>query len=337
MPILLPQPQPQPLSTEQLKEPLIEEGRKAKTSWLKVVGVVSFYIVASITMIMVNKSVLRQTGLPITFLWGQLFIAVLLLRLLSLVNIIALPPVNVGISKAMLPLTVANVVGLTLNTFCLLHIDAVLYQVARSLILPLTVLLTPLILKQRVSLKVALSCGIVFLGFVVGLFGDLLFSQKRAALEVSRLGIIFALLSCLSSALHSFIIKRSFSSVPNSGAFDLVYYNNLYSSLLLFPFLFIELSSLLKLDWSEWRFFLIGVLVAGASGLLINLAGFLQIKVTSPVTHTVSSAARGVLQSLAAYLLLNELITVSRCAGILITLIGSALYSLAKSQEHKKS
>ncbi|KAJ3066018.1 hypothetical protein HK102_007751, partial [Quaeritorhiza haematococci] len=39
--------------------------------------------------------------------------------------------------------------------------------------------------------------------------------------------------------------------------------------------------------------FIVGGIVSGAFGFLINLAGFLQIQVTSPVTHMISSAFRG--------------------------------------------
>jgi hypothetical protein len=47
----------------------------------------------------------------------------------------------------------------------------------------------------------------------------------------------------------------------------------------------------------------------------------------------VSSAARGVLQTIAASALLGEAITGARTIGISITLVGSACYSVAKARE----
>ena len=71
----------------------------------------------------------------------------------------------------------------------------------------------------------------------------------------------------------------------------------------------------------------------GFFGFLINLAGFLQIKVTSPVTHMVSSAARGVLQTFVAMAIFGEIVSSKRWFGIVLTVGGSALYTWVRHQE----
>lgn len=303
-------------------------------SRLKVAAVVGFYIFSSITMIMVNKAVLNQTGLPLFFLWGQLVLAVVILRAASMGGVLHLPPVTFALLKSVAPLIAINVVGLILNTLCLQNIDAVMYQVARSLILPMTVAMSPLLQRQRISPAVLGCCVIISLGFIIGIFGERTF-------QVSASGIVFGVLSSFTTALHSFIIKNSFQSVKHNGAFDLVYYNNLFSAIFLAPILFLEVDQLRSFasagGWPAVRVFLFGTTIAGATGLLINLAGFLQIKVTSPVTHTVSSAARGVLQTLAARVVLGEAITLARSIGIAVTLVGSCAYSIVKSKENATS
>ena len=300
-------------------------------STFRVAAVVAFYIVTSIAMIMVNKAVLNQAGLPLFFLWGQLVVAVVVLKLAAMLRLLTLPPVSLALMKGVAPLIAINVIGLIMNTLCLHHIDAVMYQVARSLILPMTVAMTPLIAKQPISPPVLLCCIVISVGFLVGVFGERNFS-------VSTAGVLFGVLPSLTTALPSFIIKSSFQSVKHNGAFDLVYYNNLFSALFLAPILILELNALLAYSeaggWPALRIFLLGTLLAGATGLLINLAGFLQIKTTSPVTHTVSSAARGVLQTLAARAFLGEAITWARSIGIAITLFGSCAYSVVKSREN---
>lgn len=300
-------------------------------SRLKVAAVVGFYILSSITMIMVNKAVLNQTGLPLFFLWGQLVLAVVFLRLASLAGFLRLPPVTMALLFSVAPLIAINVIGLILNTLCLQNIDAVMYQVARSLILPMTVTMSPFLQRQRVSASVLGCCILISFGFMIGVFGERTFT-------VSPSGIIFGVLSSFTTALHSFIIKSSFQSVKHNGAFDLVYYNNLFSAILLAPILVLEVGQLQSFvsvgGWPAMRVFLFGTTIAGATGLLINLAGFLQIKVTSPVTHTVSSAARGVLQTLAARAILGEAITIARSIGIVVTLVGSCAYSIIKSKEN---
>jgi GDP-fucose transporter C1 len=299
-------------------------------SRLKVTSVVLFYIVTSISMIMVNKTVLNHAGLPLFFLWGQLIVAVVLLHIASLVGLLTLPPLSLGLLKSVTPLILINVVGLVLNTLCLQHIDAVMYQVARSLILPMTVALGPIIARNFVSRRVLLCCVMISAGFLIGIFGE-----RR--LTVSTAGVIFGVASSFTTALHSYIIKSSFQNVKHNGAFDLVYYNNLFSALFLAPILLFELPMLMSFGRAHgvaaMRMFLFGTLVAGATGLLINLAGFLQIKTTSPITHTVASAARGVLQSMAANIFLGEAITLARTIGITVTLFGSCAYSLVKTAE----
>lgn len=302
----------------------------ARPTFHKIIAVIAFYIITSITMIMVNKTVLNQAGLPMTFLWGQLVTAVILLQVAQQFRLLTLPPVNWEAAKQLRYLISLNVVGLALNTLCLQHIDAALYQVARSLILPITALISAKLSGNIVSRRVAIACTIITIGFLIGVGGE-------HKVQVSTIGVVFGVLSSAATAVHSFAIKHSFTQVSHNGAFDMVYYNNLFSSVLLLPMVLLEYpllhSFVVNRSTGDSISFLIGTLIAGASGVLINLAGFLQIKVTSPLTHTVSSAARGVLQTIACRIFLHELVTGVRCVGIGVTLIGSALYSWFKSRE----
>lgn len=61
--------------------------------------------------------------------------------------------------------------------------------------------------------------------------------------------------------------------------------------------------------------FLTGSMITGFFGFLLGLAGLLSIKVTSPVTHMVTSASRSVLQTLLGVMLLGEIVT--KCVPIL--------------------
>lgn len=318
--------------------PMAKEVEKEQDGTLTIVAVVVFYIFSSISTILLNKMVLKVEGTPsLLVLWGQMIVAVVILQIARLCKVISLPPVNFTIFKQLLGLIAINVVGLTLNTLCLANIDAVLYQVARSMILPMTVSMSPFILGQYPSPKILLSCAVIFVGFFIGIFGERHFSTTT----VTTTGIVFGVLSSFSTSCHSFIIKSSFGKVQSqySGTFDLVFYNNLFSAFLLLPVLLFERTQIEVFvrsavqDSAVRNAFIWGTILSGASGLLINLAGFLQIKVTSPITHTVSSAARGVLQTIAAHFFLGEAITLPRCIGIGVTLFGSCLYSLFKTQE----
>jgi GDP-fucose transporter C1 len=60
---------------------------------------------------------------------------------------------------------------------------------------------------------------------------------------------------------------------------------------------------------SPLRTFIWGALVTGAVAFMMSLASLLSIKVTSPITHIVSAAVRGVAASLLGVWLFHDIIT----------------------------
>lgn len=73
----------------------------------------------------------------------------------------------------------------------------------------------------------------------------------------------------------------------------------------------------------------------GFFGFLIGIAGLLSVKVTSPVSHMVSSAARGVLQTVISVLAFHEVITHRRLGSIFVITAGSCHYVWVKHQEQQ--
>ena len=91
----------------------------------------------------------------------------------------------------------------------------------------------------------------------------------------------------------------------------------------------------------------------GVFGFLICIAGFVSIKVTSPVTHMISAAVRGVIQTFLGYSLFGDVITKyvssfclneislmmwnsGRISGISLILAGSLLYTYLKDREMRQ-
>lgn len=146
-----------------------------------------------------------------------------------------------------MPMVTLNVVGLrcvqrnsvycdlktnycSFNNYTLKYVDASFYQVARGLVLPLTVATSYFFLHARPSLKILISCAIVTMGFLVGVFLD--------GNYPSPLGILFGVLSSGTTAIHAVIIKRALDLL-NGSALDLAWYSNLLSSIVLLPLLII--------------------------------------------------------------------------------------------------
>ncbi|TPX74188.1 UDP-glucose---hexose-1-phosphate uridylyltransferase [Chytriomyces confervae] len=306
---------------------------KSESNTKQVVFAVSFYITTAIVMVLVNKAVLNTVALPLTFLWVQLLVAVLLLSASSYFGVLQCPIFTTSTCRALAPLIVINVVGLALNTFCLQHVDASFFQVARSLVLPFTMLMSWLFLGQKSSAWVLISCAAVFTGFIVGTL------MEDKDIVVSQIGIVFGIASSLTTAGHSIVIKHSYS-VVRGNTLDLVYYNNVMSLLLLTPVVLMsgEVEMMLDLLVKNNK---VGAVdsgdqlkALGVFGFLINIAGFFQIKVTSPVTHMISSAFRGVLQTLLAVAFFHDILTSSRIMSIAMILFGSCLYAWVSSQEN---
>lgn len=84
----------------------------------------------------------------------------------------------------------------------------------------------------------------------------------------------------------------------------LLFYNNLLSIFLMAPFLFIsgEATSLMEnklfFEFRTW----VNLTITGIFGFLINIAVFLQIKFTSPLTNNVTGTAKACVQTVVAIL-----------------------------------
>ncbi|CAG8692111.1 14190_t:CDS:2, partial [Cetraspora pellucida] len=242
---------------------------------------VSFYITTALW-------VLNSVDLPFSLLWFQVTFAVILLHISAAFGLFKLPIIQKDICVGLWPLILINVLGLSFNTVCLQYVDASFYQVARALVLPFTVLFSYMFLHQKSSSMILLSCFTVCVGFFVGV------SSER--LTLSMLGVLFGICSSVSTALHAIIIKKSLDVVKGD-TMELVYYNNLLSAIVFIPIILLagEQKDVFALFFdsdptglsdgktnSSARTFFVGIIVTGFFGFLINVAGFLQIKVTSP-------------------------------------------------------
>ncbi|EIW53658.1 uncharacterized protein TRAVEDRAFT_31694 [Trametes versicolor FP-101664 SS1] len=286
---------------------------------------------------MANKWVLNITDTPLFFLLSQLVIAVILFLLAHMAGMLQLPlQLDTQVCKGLIPMVGLNVIGLSFSNYTLKYVDASFYQVARGMVLPFTVGTSFFLLHARPSLRILLACGVVTIGFFVGVFLD--------GTEVSLVGIIFGVLSSMITALHSVVIKKSLDVVHGS-ALHLSWYTNLMSAVVLAPIIILvgELPGVMKLlfganenaagQMSTLATFVMGSLITGAFGFLMSLASLMSIKVTSPITHMVSSAVRGVAASLLGVWLFHDIVTQGRASSIGIILLGSIWYTWIKHVE----
>ncbi|CAA7266227.1 unnamed protein product [Cyclocybe aegerita] len=308
-------------------------------SKLLVTGVVVFYLVAALSMVMANKWVLNTTTTPLFFLWAQLAIAAGLFIISDAMRL--LPDrltFDLATCKGLIPMVGLNVFGLSFSNYTLKYVDASFYQVARGLVLPFTVCTSFIFLHARPSLRILLCCAVVTMGFFIGVFLD--------GTPISLVGVFFGVASSAITAVHSVVIKQSLQVVGGS-ALSLSWYTNLLSAAVILPLLILagEGPDVLKLlfgidellvkagTMSPLRTFLWGSMITGILGFMMSIASLLSIKVTSPITHMVSSAVRGVAASLLGMWLFHDIITTGRASSIATILFGSILYTWVKHRE----
>ncbi|EKM56723.1 uncharacterized protein PHACADRAFT_254009 [Phanerochaete carnosa HHB-10118-sp] len=302
-----------------------------------VIGTVLFYLVAALAMVMANKWVLNTTEVPLFFLFTQLMIAVVLFVGAHLVGLLQVPmDFDPAVLKGLIPMVGLNVIGLSFSNYTLKYVDASFYQVARGMVLPFTVMTSCIFLHSRPSLMVLFACSIVTFGFFIGVFLD--------GTPVSMVGISFGVASSMITAMHSVVIKKSLDVVKSS-ALSLSWYTNLFSAVALLPVLLVAgegpgVYSLLSGHQnpladgvSPLKTFLWGSAITGVFGFLMSIASLLSIKVTSPITHMVSSAVRGVAASMLGVWLFHDIISTGRGSSIAAILLGSVFYTWVKHQE----
>ncbi|KAI0079616.1 hypothetical protein K474DRAFT_600483 [Panus rudis PR-1116 ss-1] len=310
---------------------------------LKVAGVVAFYMGAALVMVFVNKAVLNSSPeLPLFFLFIQLVLAVILLHASAFITPkVEIPRFELKTAKKLAPVTLVNVIGLVFNILCLRGVEASFFQIARGLVLPLTIVVSSVNTHTLPSPRVILAAVVVTFGFLVGVVPQSLNSMSHWSSAPSSLSILYGVLSSLFIAVHAVLIKSSLPHAGNS-TIQLAYWQNLGSALLLAPFILIqgELSKLTELmvtpSWNG-TVFLWGSMITGVFGFLLCVAGLLSIKVTSPITHMFSSAARSVLQTLLGVWLFGDLLTTNRALSVLVILMGTMYYTWIKHLEGQQS
>lgn len=150
------------------------------------------------------------------------------------------------------------------------------------------------------------------------------------------MGIFFGIASSAVAAVHAVVIKKAIKLLDDS-ALDLGWYSNLLSAgiVLVLSLLVGEGPKAMQLLTSPsesgglstfvWGSFVTVcfhslvclqiysrfILQQGVVGFLMSIASMLSIKVTSPITHMVSSAARGVAASVLGVWIFHDIIT--RC------------------------
>lgn len=163
--------------------------------------------------------------------------------------------------------------------------------------LPLTILISNLVIRTRPSTPVVLAAACVSLGFVVGVAPSISpaiihdpalyltrLSMFRSQLHASPSSLLYGFLSSLFIALHAVYVKNSLPAVDGS-AIALAWWSNAGGLLLLSPLVLLngEAGHILVLISngnfieSGGEMFIIGSFITGSVGFLLSIFGLLSV------------------------------------------------------------
>jgi GDP-fucose transporter C1 len=213
----------------------------------------------------------------------------------------------------------------TLTNMCLRDVDVSFYLVARSLTIVFSVVFSWVFLGSQTSVRSVVCCIVVIAGFALGSYGEVNFSLR---------GWLYGVVSSAFVALYGTFASRALVLLKNDREL-LLMYNTILSILLVVPFVLLngELDAMRESaalrEWYTW-----GLLsLSGVLGILVGIATFWQIAVTSPLTSTICGNAKASVQTLMAVAMFGNPVSALNAAGIALVLIGSTLYGLVRYVE----
>ncbi|CAB52714.1 Golgi phosphoenolpyruvate transmembrane transporter Pet1 [Schizosaccharomyces pombe] len=305
------------------KEP---DSENAPVSRLTIFFAVSSQIVFAILVTILNKQALNIINAPLLMLSFQMAFTSLMVKMYWRFSSVHFQTLRLASAIQLKKFIFVKILGIVSKTYCLAFVPVSFYQISRGLLLPFTILLSFVLLKQKTRLFPFGGCLLVMLGFGFGV---------RFESHVAPIGIILGVWSSFTTAIESVAVKHYVHEYPT---LDLIY---IFSALMSVFCLLLSVASLELLHTVQEvvgmqaiKFFIV-LILSSLSNFYLNIATFTQIKVTSPVTYMISVSARSILQTLLAVAFLGETLYGNRIYGVILILVGTLLYTLAKEHERR--
>lgn len=269
--------------------------------------------------------------------WVQCLIAVMMAVVITWVrrrfldHDVSLPPINMKVirNKDFIMVIFMFTAMLSFNNLCLKHVGVAFFQVARSMTLIFTVVLSAIFLSKMASCRVMCCCLIVAAGFVLGV------DQEHLAGTLSIRGVIYGITTSLFVSLNGIFTKRLLEFVKNSPIAS-VYYMNSGACVLFVPLLLITGQLKLAITEKATEPMFLGLLIfSGILSFFIGFASNLQIDFTSPITHHISNNAKSVVQTLIAVMVMRLAKSLLWWGSNLMVIAGALGYTLIRMQEEK--
>lgn len=308
--------------------------------YIKVAGAVALYWSVSITMVFLNKYLLKsddlQLNAPLFVTWYQCLVTVLLCIVCDFAarkNLIKEFPstkFDAKLSREALPLSFVFVAMITFNNLCLAEVGVAFYTVSRSLVTIFSIIFTYFILGKSTSIRAMSCCLLVVFGFFLGV-------NQESLGDMSVIGVVYGVIASALVALNAIYIKRILPSMDGD-IWKMTYYNNINAFVIFLPLILLsEVKEILFFPKLFSISFWISMSTAGFFGFIMGYVVGLQIKFTTPNTHTISGVAKACCQTVLAVVWYQQSKTVLWWTANMLVLVGSGCYSIVKSIDMKNT
>ncbi|RWS17301.1 solute carrier family 35 member E3-like protein [Dinothrombium tinctorium] len=227
----------------------------------------------------------------------------------------------------MLPLSLTFCGFVVFTNLSLLYNTVGIYQVYKTLTMPLIVIIQYYVYDENVSRKVKLCLVPIISGVFLASYYDLKFS---------KLGLMYALLGVVITSIYQIWVGKRQNELKITSAQLLLYQAPLsaFWLLLFIPFVEPPFEILFNNQWSFQDFTF--VFISGLIALFINITIFVIIGNTSPITYNVFGQLKFALTIVCGYVLFKDDVYALQLLGILLTFFGVAFYTITKLRETKR-
>eukprot|EP01028_Stygiella_incarcerata_P000912 TRINITY_DN11440_c0_g1_i1.p1 TRINITY_DN11440_c0_g1~~TRINITY_DN11440_c0_g1_i1.p1 ORF type:complete len:342 (+),score=60.91 TRINITY_DN11440_c0_g1_i1:101-1126(+) len=316
---------------------------------VRTVLIVSLYLFASVGTVLLNKLLLSNSGpslpCPSFVTWFQMIVAI---PCLSLMKGFGFNSINLNMSlgdlinlftprslmetlrhpwqpKNILTISLTNVSIIVLKGYCLQKVDMFVYQVAGSLAIVFSALMSVWILKESISANTIFACAIVCAGYML-----------TCVEEISGMnwGFLYGLAFSVIVPMYSVLAKLHMRQT-GSDEWYLISQNSIMGVILLAPVVLgtgdlscvAENSSSYPSSMQMWSI----LVVSGIFGFFVSVAIFFMMGFLSPLSIVIVTTLKACIQSALGILFMGDSITFANATGVVFCIVGAAYYSYTRS------
>ncbi|KAJ7597788.1 hypothetical protein C8J56DRAFT_920960 [Mycena floridula] len=175
-------------------------------------------VIAPLGILITNKWVLNTAPAPLFYLFAHFTVVTLLFGMATL-EILSEPlTFRWKVCKQLVSAVSLNIGIPSLGIYALKHLQLSFYQVVLGLSMPFAVFFSSLTSRTRPSIRILSTCGLIALGFLIGIYVD----------TFSFRGIAFGITYSALTVLQPSIIKSSLPFVDGSPVLLMWYTNVLW-------------------------------------------------------------------------------------------------------------